>query len=110
MRTSRPPTPDLAADERTEGYACWVVGEALYHCGYCYPFHSRPQASKSRKAVGDLLDGVSQMDFSGAKHNTVMDNVYMGIIYAAQPDPVGNWVDQFRACVGAIVLLYCATH
>ena len=42
-----------------------------------------------------LLDGISAMDFSGAKPTTAMDNVYMGIIRAAQPQPVGDWIHSF---------------
>ena len=53
-----------------------------------------------------LLDGMSTMDFSGAKPAAAMDNVYTGIIRAAQPHPVGDWIDRFQTCVGAIVLLH----
>src|ERR1700733_14734586 len=52
-----------------------------------------------------LLDGVSTTDFSGAKHNTAIDKMYMGIIRAAQPDPVGDWAARFQTVVGTIVLL-----
>ena len=58
------------------------------------------------KQLAVLLDGVAAGDFSRSKHTTAMDNVYMGIICAAQPNPVGNWISQFQACVGTIVLLY----
>jgi hypothetical protein len=58
------------------------------------------------KQLAVLLDGVSTKNFSGSKHNTAMDKVYMGIIHAAQPDPVGDWIDRFRACVGTIVFLH----
>ena len=34
-----------------------------------------------------------------------MDKMYMGIIRAAQPDPVGDWAARFQAVVGTIVLL-----
>ena len=53
-----------------------------------------------------LLDGISAMDFSGATPTTAMDNVYTGIIRAAQPNPVGDWICRFQTCVGAIVLLH----
>jgi hypothetical protein len=53
-----------------------------------------------------LLSGISAMDFSGSHPMTTMDKVYMGIILAAQPDPIGEWIDRFQACVGTIVLLY----
>jgi len=45
------------------------------------------------------------MDLSSSNPMTVMDGVYMRIIRAAQPNPVGKWVDRFQACVGTIVLL-----
>jgi hypothetical protein len=53
-----------------------------------------------------LLNGVADMASSGSKPMTMMDKVYMGIIRAAQPDPVGKWIDRFQICVGTIVLLY----
>ena len=53
-----------------------------------------------------LLDGISAIDFSGSKHTMAMDKVYMGIIRAAQPDPIGDWTAHFQTCVGTIVLLH----
>jgi len=52
-----------------------------------------------------LLHGVSATDLSGTGHNMGMDKMYLGIICAAQPDPVGDWAAHFRAVVGTIVLL-----
>jgi hypothetical protein len=63
------------------------------------------QVDPSRR-LAMLLDGVSTVDFSGSKHTTAMDKVYMGIIHAAVPNPVSNWPDQFRTCVGTIILLH----
>ena len=57
------------------------------------------------KRAATLLDGVSVKDFSGSRHLTIMDAVYMRIIRAAQPDPADDWVLQFQKFVGAIVLL-----
>ena len=65
-----------------------------------------PKRANPAKQLATLLDGVSLRDFSGSKHNTVMDKVYTEIIRAAQPDPIGNWADQFKDCVGTIVLLH----
>ena len=65
-----------------------------------------PKHANPAKQLAILLDGVSHLDFSGSKHNTFMDKVYMGIIHAAQPDPVGNWADLFKACVGTLMLLH----
>ena len=65
-----------------------------------------PKRANPAKQLATLLDGVSLRDFSGSKHNTVMDKVYTEIIRAAQPDPIGNWADQFKDYVGTIVLLH----
>jgi len=65
----------------------------------------RKQADPARR-LAILLDGVSVMDFSGSKYCTVMDRVYMGVVHAAQPDPVGDWTARFQACVGTVVLLH----
>ena len=56
------------------------------------------------KRLAILLGGVSAIDFSGSKHTTAMDKVYMGTVRAAQPDPLADWITRFRACVGTIVL------
>ena len=53
-----------------------------------------------------LLNGVADTASLGPKPMTMMDKMYMGIIHAAQPDPVGKWIDRFQVCVGTIVLLY----
>ena len=64
------------------------------------PWHAEPA-----EMIGILLDGVSSVTFSGPKHATIMDDVYMQIIRAAKPNPAGDWVRWFRTIVGAIVLL-----
>ena len=53
-----------------------------------------------------LLSNISVMGLSGSNPMMAMDEVYMGIIRTAQPDPVGKWIDRFQACVGAIILLH----
>jgi len=58
------------------------------------------------KQIALLLNGVSSADFSGSKCTTMMDHMYMQIIKAAQPDPIGDWVDRFQVLVGTIVLLH----
>jgi len=58
------------------------------------------------KRLAVLLHGVSDIDFYGSKHTTAMDEVYMKIIRAAQPDPINDWTVHFQACVGTIVLLH----
>jgi len=58
------------------------------------------------KRLAVLLRGVSDIDFYGSKHTTAMDKVYMGIIRAAQPDPIDDWPTRFQTCVGTIVLLH----
>ena len=57
------------------------------------------------KRIATLLHGVSPTTFLGSKHATIMGNVYMQIIRAAQPDPANDWVHLFQTIVGAIVLL-----
>lgn len=54
----------------------------------------------------DMLHTVGSRYFSGSKHTTAMGKVYMGIIRAAQPVPIGDWTVRFQKCVGAIVLLH----
>jgi hypothetical protein len=49
----------------------------------------RKQANPARQ-LSILLDGISVTDFSGSKHATGIDAMYMGIIRAAQPNPAGN--------------------
>jgi len=58
------------------------------------------------KQIALLLNGVSSADFPGSKCTTMMDHMYMQIIKAAQPDPIGDWVDRFQVLVGTIVLLH----
>jgi len=58
------------------------------------------------KRLAVLLRGVSDVDFYGSKHTTAMDKVYMGIIRAAQPDPINDWTTHFQTCIGTIVLLH----
>jgi hypothetical protein len=55
------------------------------------------------KQVAKLLDGVSPASFSGSKHATILDDVYMRIIRAAQPNAA--WVHWFQTIVGAVILL-----
>jgi len=55
--------------------------------------------------LAKLLDGVSLENFSGSTQTTVLDHMYVRIIHAAQPDPVGDWVEWFQHIVGTIVLL-----
>ena len=52
-----------------------------------------------------LLDGASPPDGSRSGHPLFMDQIYMQIIQAAQPEPPGNWVNLFQMVVGTIVLL-----
>jgi len=58
------------------------------------------------KRLAVLLHGISDINFYGSKHTTAMDKVYMGIICAAQPDPIDDWTAHFQTCVGTIVLLH----
>ena len=58
------------------------------------------------KQLVTLLNGVSRKDFSGSERTTIMDQVYMQILRTAQPDPIDDWVDEYRRFVGAIVLLH----
>lgn len=53
-----------------------------------------------------LLDGISPRDFSGSKHTTIMDGVYIRILRAARPDPFDNWIHRFQTFVGTIVILH----
>jgi len=64
-----------------------------------------PRHAKPQKRIAALLDGVSPTTFLGSKHATIMDDVYMRIIRAAQPDPANDWIHSFQTIVGAIVLL-----
>ena len=54
--------------------------------------------------IDTLLRDISLDDFSGSRHTTIMDHVYMRIIRAAQPDPTDSWTDRFQTFVGTIVL------
>jgi len=65
-----------------------------------------PRHAQPAKRIATLLDGVSATAFSSSKHSIIMDDVYMRIIRAAQPDPVDDWDYWFRTIVGAIVLLH----
>ena len=58
------------------------------------------------KQLATLINGVSQEDFSGSKRTTVMDGVYMQILRAARPNPVGDWIEEYQTFVGTIVLLH----
>lgn len=64
-----------------------------------------PRHAEPAKRIASLLDGVSPTTFSGSKHSTIMDNVYMRIICAAEPGLADDWIYWFRIIVGAIVLL-----
>ena len=65
-----------------------------------------PRHAEPAKRIAMLLDGVSPTTFSGSKHVTVMDDVYMRIIRDARPDPADDWDHWFRIIVGTIVLLH----
>jgi len=56
------------------------------------------------KQLDILLVDLSLRDFSGSRH-TFLDDMYMQIIRAARPEPVGSWVDWFQIIVGTITLL-----
>jgi len=51
-----------------------------------------------------LLSGLSPRDSSGSRH-TFLDNMYLQILRAACPKPVGSWVGRFQIIVGTITLL-----
>ena len=57
------------------------------------------------KRIAKLLDGISPNDFSGCKHTIIMDEVYLKILRAAQPDSIDYWIDRFQTFVGTIVIL-----
>jgi len=64
-----------------------------------------PRPAEPAERIATLLHGVLPTTFSNSKHTTIMDEVYMRIIRAAQPDPADSWVRWFRTIVAAIVLL-----
>ena len=83
-----------------------VSGNLFILASTAVSFILDPRRTSPARQLATLLDGVSAEDYSGVKHNTIMDNVYMQIIRSAQPDPVGAWTEQFQLCVGTIMLLY----
>jgi hypothetical protein len=54
--------------------------------------------------LNTLISGISPRDYSGS-HHTFLDHMYMRILCAACPKPIGAWVDRFQTVVGTIILL-----
>lgn len=81
-----------------------VSGKLFIVASTAADFILDPKRAAPAKRIAALLDGVSPNDFSGSKY-AIMDDVYTRIIRAAQPDPIDDWFDQFRAFVGTIILL-----
>ena len=69
---------------------------------------SRPEYNYMKIIRAILRHDVSRKDFSDTEYNDkVMDLTYIKIIRAAAPrHRYHDWVSQFRACVGTIVLLH----
>ena len=99
----------LSSWQPTEGQKEKLVGisgKLFIIASTAAPFILDSKQLDPAKQFALLLDGVSSTDFSGSKHTTIMDHVYMQIIHAARPNPIGDWVDRFRTFVGTIALLH----
>jgi len=101
--TLRPPfwRPSEEQKERLVG----ISGKLFIIASTAASFILDPRQLDPARQLTLLLDGVSPTNFSGSKYTTIMDHMYMQIIKAAQPDPIGDWVDRFQTFVGTITLL-----